>query len=44
MEKIIRERVHGNFPVRKSIQTNFAHRGGENGLLFQADAIACCGS
>jgi len=29
--------------VRKSIQTEFAHTGGENGLQFQADAVAYCG-
>ena len=43
MEKVIKERFHGQYPARKSIQTNFAHVGGENGLLFQADAIAYCG-
>ncbi len=43
MESIIRERFHGKYPVRKSIQTNFAHVGGEHGLLFQADGIAWCG-
>lgn len=40
MEKVIRERFNGKYPVRKSIQTNFAHQGGENGLLFQVDGIA----
>ena len=40
MEKVIKERFHGHYPARKSIQTNFAHVGGENGLLFQADAVA----
>ena len=40
MEKVIRERFHGKYPVRKSIQTEFAHVGGANGLQFQADAIA----
>lgn len=40
MERIIRERFHGQYPVRKSIQTNFAHQGGEHGLLFQVDGIA----
>ena len=40
MEKIVKERFHGKYPVRKSIQTEFAHVGGENGLQFQADAIA----
>lgn len=42
MEKVIRERFHGKYPVRKSIQTNFADRGGANGLLFQVDAVAYC--
>lgn len=40
MEKVIKERFKGKYPVRKSIQTEFAHAGGENGLLFQVDAIA----
>ena len=40
MEKIIKERFNGKYPVRKSIQTEFAHIGGENGLQFQADAVA----
>ena len=40
LEEIIRKRFNGNYPVRKSIQTNFAHQGGENGLLFQVDGIA----
>ncbi len=42
MEKVIRARFHGKYPVRKSIQTEFASRGGENGLQFQADAVAYC--
>lgn len=40
MEKVIRARFNGKYPVRKSIQTEFAHRGGEEGLQFQLDAIA----
>lgn len=40
MEEIIRKRFNGKYPVRKTIQTEFAHRGGENGLLFQVDGIA----
>lgn len=40
MEKVIKERFHGKYPVRKSIQTEFAHRGGEEGLQFQLDGIA----
>lgn len=44
MEKVIKERFNGRYPVRKSIQTNFAHVGGETGgLLFQVDGIAYCG-
>lgn len=43
MEKVIRERFNGKYPVRKSIQTEFAHTGGESGLQFQVDAIAYCG-
>ena len=43
MDKVIKERFNGNYPVRKSIQTEFAHVGGENGLQFQADAVAYCG-
>lgn len=40
MEKVIKERFNGKYPARKSIQTEFAHRGGQEGLLFQLDAIA----
>ncbi|MDK2866068.1 MAG: hypothetical protein PWP38_383 [Clostridiales bacterium] len=40
METIIKERFNGKYPARKSIQTEFAHRGGVDGLLFQLDAIA----
>ena len=43
MEKVIKERFHGKYPVRKSIQTEFAHRGGPDGLQFQVDAVAYCG-
>lgn len=39
LEKVLKERFDGNYPARKSIQTEFAHRGGEEGLLFQLDAI-----
>lgn len=39
MEKVIKERFCGKYPVRKSIQTEFANRG----LQFQADAVAYCG-
>lgn len=40
MEKIFKERFKGKYPSRKSIQTEFAHAGGSEGLLFQLDAIA----
>ena len=42
MENVIKERFHGKYPVRKSIQTEFAHKGGADGLQFQVDAIAYC--
>ena len=42
MEKVIKERFNGKYPVRKSIQTDFAHIGGKDGLHFQADAVAYC--
>ena len=40
MEKVIKARFNGKYPVRKSIQTEFAHAGGPDGLLFQIDGIA----
>ena len=40
MEKVIKERFNGKYPARKSIQTEFAHCGGTDGLKFQLDAIA----
>ena len=43
MEKIIKERFGGKYPVRKSIQTEFAHVGGKEGLQFQVDAVAYLG-
>ena len=43
MEKVIKERFKGKYPARKSIQTEFAHCGGQDGLQFQADAVAYCG-
>ena len=40
MERIIKERFKGKYPVRKSIQTEFAHVGGPEGLQFQVDGVA----
>ncbi len=43
MEEVIKRRFAGKYPARKSIETNFAHRGGPEGLQFQVDGIAYCG-
>lgn len=41
METVIKERFpSGQYPARKSIQTEFAHTGGPDGLHFQLDAVA----
>ncbi len=40
MEKVFKERFKGKYPARKTIATEFAHQGGENGLQLQIDAIA----
>lgn len=40
MEKVFRERFGDHLPARKTIATEFAHKGGENGLQVQIDAIA----
>ncbi|MGI6227727.1 MAG: RidA family protein [Peptococcales bacterium] len=40
MEKVFRERFAGKYPARKTIQTDFAHFGGPEGLHAQIDAIA----
>ena len=40
MEKVFKERFKGVYPARKTIETDFAHAGGQNGLLVQIDAIA----
>lgn len=37
MEKVIKRRFNGKYPVRKSIQTEFAN---PDNLLFQVDAVA----
>lgn len=45
MEKVFRERFgEDHLPARKTIATEFAHRGGENGLQVQIDAIAYRGN
>ena len=40
MEKVFKERFKGTYPARKTIQTEFAHQGGQDGLHVQIDAIA----
>ncbi len=40
MEKVFKERFGQYLPARKTIATEFAHRGGESGLQVQIDAIA----
>ena len=40
MEKVFKERFGQHLPARKTIATEFAHRGGESGLQVQIDAIA----
>ena len=40
MEKVFKERFDGIYPARKTIQTEFAHMGGPEGLHVQIDAIA----
>ena len=43
MEKVVKRRFKGNYPARKTIQTEFASKGGENGLKVQIDGIAYIG-
>jgi 2-iminobutanoate/2-iminopropanoate deaminase len=40
MEEVFKRRFRGNYPARKSISTEFAHKGGSTGLKVQIDAIA----
>lgn len=40
MEHVIKQRFHGKYPARKTIQTEFSHIGGPDGLHIQIDAIA----
>lgn len=40
MEKVFKRRFNGKYPARKTISTEFAHKGGPDGLKVQIDAIA----
>ena len=40
MEEVFKTRFKGQYPARKTIQTEFAHKGGPEGLQVQIDGIA----
>ena len=40
MEEVFKKRFKGQYPARKTIQTEFAHKGGLEGLQVQIDGIA----
>ncbi|ULQ58990.1 RidA family protein [Brucepastera parasyntrophica] len=40
LEKVIKNRFKNGYPARKTIETNFAHAGGPDGLEVQIDGIA----
>ena len=40
MERVFKQRFKGNYPARKTISTEFAHKGGPDGLKVQIDAVA----
>ena len=40
MEAVFKRRFKGDYPARKTISTEFAHKGGQNGLKVQIDGIA----
>ncbi len=44
MEKVFKERFKGVYPARKTIETNFAHVGGPEGIQIQIDGIAYLGN
>jgi 2-iminobutanoate/2-iminopropanoate deaminase len=43
MGKVFKERFKGAYPARKTIETNFAHIGGPEGLEVQIDGIVYLG-
>ena len=43
IEKVFKERFKGDYPARKTLETNFAHVGGPEGLEVQIDGIAYLG-
>lgn len=44
MEQVFKDRFKGSYPARKTIATEFAHKGGQKGLQVQIDGIAYIGS
>lgn len=40
MESVFKERFKGKYPARKTLSTEFAHKGGPDGLKVQIDGIA----
>ncbi|MGG5574766.1 RidA family protein [Vibrio diazotrophicus] len=43
LEKVIKERFKNGYPARKTVSTEFAHKGGKDGLHVQIDGIAYIG-
>lgn len=43
MEEVFKRRFKGKYPARKTISTEFAHKGGTDGLKVQIDGIAYIG-
>lgn len=43
MEEVFKRRFKGKYPARKTIATEFAHKGGKDGLKVQIDGIAYVG-
>ena len=44
LEKVIKARFKNGYPARKTISTDFAHKGGEDGLHVQIDGVAYIGN
>lgn len=40
MEEVFKRRFKGEYPARKTLSTEFAHKGGPDGLKVQIDGIA----
>lgn len=43
MEEVFKERFKNGYPARKTISTEFAHKGGSEGLHVQIDGVAYAG-